>query len=182
MSAITTNPKLSCPLCRQRLRFKRQLREGTKYKCPNCNGHFVFATNGPNAETETYEYESEIPDFEILASDFDKPKSMDSEALPPTKVTKTGGPFLSSARRLFPFVVVGFSTLALGMFLPSLTFSKTNSSVKDQPVSLNAQAEVFLVSELDKWIAHQSSWANAWHTEGRKDCHPRGLWSRRNAP
>jgi hypothetical protein len=61
------------------------------------------------------------------------------------------------------------------MFLPTFTFSKTDSLVKDQPASLKAQAEVFLVSELDKWIAHQSTGANAWHTEGRKDCHPRGL-------
>jgi transcription initiation factor IIE alpha subunit len=76
MRPATTNPKLTCPRCKQKLRFKKQLREGAKCKCPKCNGYFVFATNGPNAETETYEYESEIRDFEILASEFDLPKPM----------------------------------------------------------------------------------------------------------
>jgi hypothetical protein len=134
-------------------RFNKQLREGTKCKCANCNGCLVFATKGPNAETETFELE--VPDFEILASDLDKPKSIGSKELPTPKVTETGGPFLSSARRLFPFVLVGFSALALEMLLPTLTFSKTDSLVKDQPAKIKAQAEVFLVSEEDKWIAHQ---------------------------
>jgi hypothetical protein len=91
-----SQPKLTCPHCRQKLRSKKQLREGTKCKCPKCNGYFVFATDGPNAETETYE--SEIPDFEILASDFDKPQSIGSTKLPAHKVSKPGGPFPSSAR------------------------------------------------------------------------------------
>jgi hypothetical protein len=54
--------------------------------------------------------------------------------------------------------------------------------VRDQPASIKAQAEVFLVSELDKWIAHHPTWANAWHTEGPKDCHPRGLFVAPNCP
>jgi hypothetical protein len=100
MSPTTTNPKLSCPHCKQKLRFKKQLSEGTKCKCPKCKGYFVFGANGPNAETETYQ--SEVPDFEILASDFDGPNSIGSKGLPPPKVRKTAGAFLSSPRRLFP--------------------------------------------------------------------------------
>jgi len=88
MSATKTQPKLTCPHRKQKLRSKKQLREGTKCKCPKCNGYFVFATNGPDAATETYE--SEVPDFEILASDFDMPKSTGSKEHPPPKGTKTG--------------------------------------------------------------------------------------------
>jgi hypothetical protein len=73
MNASKVRTKLTCPRCRKKLRFKPQLREGTRCRCLICNGHFVFATKGPDAETATYE--SEVPDFEILASDFDRPQS-----------------------------------------------------------------------------------------------------------
>jgi hypothetical protein len=75
MSTTLTQPKLSCPNCKQKLRFKKQLREGSKCKCPNCHGYFIFSTKDPYAETETYELE--IQNFEILASDFDKPIPME---------------------------------------------------------------------------------------------------------
>jgi hypothetical protein len=110
MIATKTQPKLTCPGCKQKLRFNKKLREGSKCKCPKCNGYFVFATNGPNAETETYE--SVVPDFEILASDFDLPKSIGSMEHTPPKVTKTGGPVLSSPRRFLRSVVARFSALA----------------------------------------------------------------------
>jgi hypothetical protein len=106
MSATKIQPKLTCPHCKQKLRSKKQLRERTRCKCPKCNGNFVFATNGPNSETETYE--SEIPDFEILASDFDRPRLIGLKELPPPKVTKTEGLFLSSVRRLFLSAWWGF--------------------------------------------------------------------------
>ncbi len=45
MSTTHSQPKLTCPHCEQKIRFKTQPPEGAKAKCPNCHGYIIYATS-----------------------------------------------------------------------------------------------------------------------------------------
>jgi hypothetical protein len=55
MSPTTTQPKLTCPHCEQKIRFKTPPREGTKAKCPNCHGRVAYAAYNLNPVSDTYD-------------------------------------------------------------------------------------------------------------------------------
>ena len=46
----TSAVKLACPHCGKKLGFKRAPAEGTKFRCPGCQGQIIYSTRDPEPE------------------------------------------------------------------------------------------------------------------------------------